>query len=223
MRFTHPPEQLARLPQALLPMASEVNPRRLKICLDLMDARLPNITVLSEGVHRRHNISAILRSAEAFGVHEAHVVPGLQASRGASKGAERWLALHHHPDVQAAHAHLAARGFRLYVADLADDALPPEQIPLDRPVALLVGAELTGVSDAARALADGVVSIPMVGVTRSLNVSAAASVVLHAVCRRARAAGPVGVHGAARGAFIERFMRREIGRRKATEHLFQED
>jgi len=223
MRFTHPPEQLARLPEALLPMASEVNPRRLKLCLDLLEARLPQVTVLSEAVHRRHNISAILRSAEAFGVHEAHVVPDLQASRGAAKGAERWLVLHHHPDVRAAHAHLAARGFRLYVADLDGDAVTPEEIPLDRPVALLFGTELTGVSDAARALADGVVTIPMFGVTRSLNVSAAASVILRSVCERARAAGPVGVRGAEGDAFLERFMRREIARRKATAHLFQGD
>lgn len=220
MSFTHPPEVLARLPEAVRHLAPDVSPRRLERVFRLVRDRLPGVVAAAEAVHRRHNTSAILRSAEAFGVHEAHLVARhFKAAKGAAKGAERWLKLRTQPDVGAMMAELRPRGFRLYVADIDPGAVPPEQVPVDRPVALLFGSELTGVSPEARAAADGVVFIPTVGVTQSLNVSAAAAVVLRAVCMRARAAGPVGLDGPERDAFIERFVRRESARRKSTDHL----
>ena len=222
MRFTHPPEVLSRLPESVRHLASDVSPRRLERVLRLAAERLPGVVVAAEAVHRRHNTSAILRSAEAFGVHEAHLVARrFRAARGAAKGAERWLKLSVQPDVHALMAALRPRGFRLYVADIDPGAVPPEQVPVDRPVALLFGSELAGVSPEARDAADGVVSIPTVGVTQSLNVSAAAAIVLRAVCMRARAAGPVGLPPPARDAFIERFVRRESARKKSVDHMLR--
>ena len=49
-----------------------------------------------------------------------------------------------------------------------------------------MGAELTGVSDEARALADGAVCVPMHGLTESLNVSVAAACILQRVTERRR-------------------------------------
>jgi len=189
--------------------------------MSLMDVRLPGVVAAAEAVHRRHNTSAILRSAEAFGVHEARLVAHrFTPARGASKGADRWLELYKHADVTEMMAALKPRGFRLYVADIDPRAVPPEEVPVDQPVALLFGSELTGVSDEARAAADGVVFIPTVGVTQSLNVSAAAAIVMRTVCMRARAAGPVGIHGEARERFLERFVREEASRKKSADHLF---
>jgi tRNA (guanosine-2'-O-)-methyltransferase len=224
MSFEHPPEAVARVPESVRELLPEVAPRRLALTLTLLDQRLPDVVACAEAVNRRHNTSAILRSAEAFGVHEAHLVAGnFKPSAGAAKGAERWLELHFHRTVEELTAALKPRGFRLFIADFVDGAVAPEEVPVDRPVALLFGSELRGVSPAARAVADGAVRIPTVGVTQSLNVSAAASIVLHAVCRRAREAGPVGVRGPAREAFLERFIRREAARKRSTEQLFAEE
>jgi tRNA (guanosine-2'-O-)-methyltransferase len=60
---------------------------------------------------------------------------------------------------------------------------------VDAPVCLWFGAELLGVSDAARAAADGVVAVPMRGMAQSLNVSVAAALALRPVADRARALG----------------------------------
>ena len=68
----------------------------------------------------------------------------------------------------------------------------PEAIPVDRPVCLWFGAELVGVSDAARAAADGVVQLPMMGFAQSLNVSVAAALALRPVADAARRLGPSG-------------------------------
>lgn len=151
--------------------------------------RLKRVAVAAESIHHRHNISAVLRSCDAFGIHEVHLVertfvPG----KGAARGAERWLDLHLHPDPVSAVRHLKAQGWQLWVADVHGEAVPPEDVPLDKPVCLWLGNELLGVGEHIRAEADGVVQIPMVGFTRSLNVSVAAGLLLYEITRRAHQA-----------------------------------
>ncbi len=155
---------------------------------EMLAGRLSSVCVIAEAIHRRHNTSAILRSCEAFGVHEVHLITGhFHTSRGAARGAERWLDLHRWEDLPSCVANLRQRGFRIFVCDLADDAHTPDTLPVDGPVAVLLGNELTGVSDEARSLADGAVIVPMRGLTESLNVSVAAACVLQRVTERRRA------------------------------------
>ncbi|MCK6504996.1 RNA methyltransferase [Myxococcota bacterium] len=153
-----------------------------------LSTRLGSVVVVCEAVHRRHNVSAILRSAEAFGVHEVHLVTGpFRPSKGAARGAERWLELHRHKRIEACLGELKARGYRIFVADLDEAAHSPDTLPVDQPLVILFGAEHSGVSDQARALADGTVTVPMRGLTESLNVSVAAACVLQRVSERRRA------------------------------------
>ena len=153
--------------------------------------RLGRVRCAVEAVYHRHNVSAILRTCDAMGLHHVHLVGSsrLKVSRGTARGAERWLHLHHHDDPEEAIAALRAEGVRIYVADLGGQAVPPEQVPVDAPVCLWFGAELVGVSEEARAAADGVVTLPMRGFSQSLNVSVAAAMALRPVAEAARALG----------------------------------
>ena len=156
---------------------------------DALERRLGSVVAVMESIHRRHNASAIIRSCEAFGVHEVHMVVGsFRPSKGASRGAERWLDVRRHVDIESCVGALKERGFRVYVADLAPDAHTPDSVPVDGPVAIVFGAELVGISDEARALADGAIQVPMRGLTESLNVSVAAACLLQRVTERRRAA-----------------------------------
>ncbi len=164
--------------------------RRAARMRQVLDDRLGLVRCAVEAVYHRHNASAILRSCDAFGVHHVHLIGADGPPSGAARGAERWLALHSHRDVAEALAALAAAGVDVWVADIADGpTVPPEEIPLDRPVCLWFGAELVGVSEEARRAAKGVVTVPMWGMGQSLNVSVAAAIVLRPVCDRARALG----------------------------------
>lgn len=153
-----------------------------------LDGRLGSVVCVVEAVRRRHNASALIRSCEAFGVHEVHLVTAFfRPSVGAARGAERWLHTRVFPTVTESIDDLHARGFRVYVADLAEHAWTPETVPVDGPVALLFGSEVRGVSAAARASCDGAVMIPMRGLTESLNVSVSGAILLRAVADRRRA------------------------------------
>lgn len=172
---------------------SELSPnkqRRLARIHAALDARLGYVACAIQAVHHRHNVSAILRTCDALGVHRVDLVEGhFVPNKGAARGAERWLHLHHHPDSPTAIQSLRDAGYAIYVADLDDDSVPPEAVPLDRPVCLWMGAELQGVDEHARAAADGVVHIPMYGLAQSLNVSVAAALLLRPLAERARALG----------------------------------
>ncbi len=166
-------------------MLNEIRRRRIE---EVLYRRLGRVRCAVEAVYHRHNVSAILRTCDALGLHHVHLVGSrrLKVSRGAARGAERWLDLHHHDDPEQAIEALRAQGARVFVADL-DGAYAPEQVPVDRPVCLWFGAELVGVSAEARAAADGVVTLPMHGFSQSLNVSVAMA--LRPVAEAARALG----------------------------------
>lgn len=178
---------------------------------EVLGQRLGRVHCAVEAVYHRHNISAILRTCDALGLHHVHLVTErFVPSRGTTRGAERWLALQRHDDTEAALHALKAAGVRLYVADLADEAVPPEQVPVDEPVCLWFGAELVGVSEQARQAADGVVTVPMRGFAQSLNVSVAAALALRPVAERARALGAAALlDDAEREATWARWMERE--------------
>jgi len=166
--------------------------RRLARLQSALAERLAHVRCAIQAVHHRHNVSAILRTCDALGLHHVHLIEGhFEPSRGATRGAERWLDLHHHRSVEQGIRAVRDAGCALWVADLTEDSVPPEQIPLDRPVCLWFGAELVGVDAQALRAADGVVHIPMRGLAQSLNVSVAAALALRAVVERVRQA-----HGA---------------------------
>ena len=176
-----------------------------------LQGRLGSVVAVMEAIHRRHNASAIIRSCEAFGVHEVHMVIGrFRPSKGASRGAERWLDVRRFTTIEASIADLKSRGFRLYVADLADDAHTPDSVPVDGPLAIVFGAELVGISDEARALADGAIQVPMRGLTESLNVSAAAACALYRMAERRRShVGGGDLSDAVQAKFLEQWIARE--------------
>lgn len=157
---------------------------------EVLGRRLGHVRCAAESLYHRHNVSAVLRTCESLGMQHVHLVgEEFQATRGASRGAERWLSLHRHATAEQAIEAIRQAGFALWVADLADDAVAPETVPLDRPLCLWVGAELEGVSEVAREAADGVLTVPMRGFTQSLNVSVAAALALRPVAERVRALG----------------------------------
>ncbi len=141
---------------------------------------------------------------------EVHLITGsFRPSPGAARGSERWIRIHRHATTAACLEQLQARGFRVYAADLHPQALSPEQVPVDGPVALLFGAELSGVSEDARALVDGYVILPMFGFVESLNVSVAAALITRAVADRRRAVVGTDLSEAAKGEALATWLGRE--------------
>lgn len=143
-------------------------------------------------VNKSHNFSAILRNCDATGVLEAHVVPpeeGLPLHHGTSAGTKKWISVRYHADVGDAIPYLQARGFTVLAAHPSPDSTDFRQVDYTRPTAVVMGAELHGVSEEGQALADGHISVPMLGMVHSLNVSVATALILFEAARQREAAG----------------------------------
>jgi len=169
-----------------------MRPERFRRLSRVLDRRQPDLTVLMEKVHKSHNFSAILRNCDAVGVLEAHVVPpdgGLDLHHGTSAGTRKWIQVRHHPDVGSAAAYLHWRGFTLLAAHPSPSALDFREVDFTRPTAVMMGAELLGVSPEGLERADAHVVIPMLGMVHSLNVSVATALILYEAQRQRAAAG----------------------------------
>jgi tRNA (guanosine-2'-O-)-methyltransferase len=158
-----------------------MTPQRYQKLRQVLDSRQPDLTVLLDNVHKPHNFSAILRSCDAVGVFEAHAVwqdPTLRPSRLTSSGTGKWVGIRTHPDIDSAVADLRGLGFRLIAAHPENGALDYRDIDYTRPTALVLGAELRGLSERVLEHTDARVCVPMMGMAASLNVSVAAATIL---------------------------------------------
>ncbi|NOR19035.1 MAG: tRNA (guanosine(18)-2'-O)-methyltransferase TrmH [Xanthomonadales bacterium] len=169
-----------------------MTPERLKRLDAVLAMRQPDLTVFAENLHKPRNFSAMVRSCDAVGINEMHVLPGednLRTHWKTSQGAEKWMSIKTHQDIDAACKHLKKNNFRLLAAHLSDTAIDYREVDYTQPVALVLGTELFGVSDTTLSYADQQISIPMMGVTQSLNVSVACAIVLYEAQRQRQAAG----------------------------------
>ncbi len=169
-----------------------MNPRRFRRIQEVLARRQPDLTVLMERVNKPHNFAAILRNCDAVGILEAHVVPpkkGIHLSNHTSAGTAKWVSVQTHSDVEAAIRAVRKAGFRVLAAHPAQDAVDFRTVDFTQPVAIMVGAELEGISAEGLAAADEKIVIPMAGMARSLNVSVATALLLFEAQRQRAQAG----------------------------------
>lgn len=169
-----------------------MRPDRFRKLRRVLDRRQPDLTILMDRVSKGHNFSAILRNCDAVGVLEAHAVPpdrGLNLHPDTSGGTAKWIRVRRHSDGPAAIQFLQGEGFQVVAAHPGPRAVDFRVVDFTRPTALLMGAELYGVSPKALELADVTAVIPMMGMVRSLNVSVAAALLLYEAMRQREARG----------------------------------
>jgi tRNA (guanosine-2'-O-)-methyltransferase len=144
--------------------------------------RVGGVTLLMDAPQDPHNAAAAIRSADAFGLPELHVVPReepFEFGRKVSQGTERWVEVVLHASPADAVRELKARGFTL-VSTHPEGALTPEDLPTIERLCLVVGNETDGISQALTSAADTSVRVPMRGFVESLNLSVAAALLLRA-------------------------------------------
>ena len=158
----------------------------------MLARRQPDLTVCMEQVHKPHNVSAIIRTADAGGVHEVHAVwPGsrMRPMASAAAGSNSWVQVKTHRTIGDAVAHLKGQGMQILATHLSDNAVDFREIDYTRPTCILMGQEKTGITQEALALADQDIIIPMIGMVQSLNVSVASALILYEAQRQRQNAG----------------------------------
>lgn len=153
--------------------------------------RTKHVTVALENIFQPQNASAVLRTADVFGIQDVHVIENDNAYNVNPRvvhGANKWINLHKYNEEEnntlACINKLKADGYKVYGTTPHTDDCLIQDIPLDNKVALVFGTELTGLSDIAMENVDGFVKIPMYGFTESLNISVSASICLYELSKR---------------------------------------
>jgi tRNA (guanosine-2'-O-)-methyltransferase len=171
----------------LRPLLDEKRAARLD---EVAAGRLSGLVVVLEDLHDPHNGGAVLRSCEAMGVSEVHIIASRERFRVSDKvtqGADKWLEVVEHRSTQASLTALRQRGFRLAAAVPGVKTQLADLDPL-QPTALLMGNEHAGLSAEARSLCDVEFAIPLHGFSESLNLSVATALCTFSMTSRRRTA-----------------------------------
>ncbi|TDG15048.1 tRNA (guanosine(18)-2'-O)-methyltransferase TrmH [Seongchinamella unica] len=167
-----------------------MTPERIARLRAVLDKRQPDLTVLTDFVHKQRNLSAIVRNCDAVGIQTLHAVIGdedYKAFRGTAMGSHSWVDVKRHREPLAVLDVLKSSGYQILAAHLDEHTVDYRAVDYTRPSAILLGAERRGVSDVALTRVDHCIAIPMVGMVESFNVAVAAGIIL-AEAQRQRAA-----------------------------------
>ncbi|MBW5813672.1 tRNA (guanosine(18)-2'-O)-methyltransferase TrmH [Yersinia kristensenii] len=169
-----------------------MNPQRYARICEMLATRQPDLTVCLEQVHKPHNVSAIIRTADAVGIHQIHAIwptPEMYTRLSSAAGSNSWVQVKTHSDITEAITHLKSQGMQILATHLSDKAVDFREIDYTRPTCILMGQEKTGISKEALAMADKDIIIPMIGMVQSLNVSVASALILYEAQRQRQNAG----------------------------------
>lgn len=164
-----------------------VTPERLAKMEAVLEKRTRYITACVEDIYQPHNASALLRTCDACGVQDVHIIENrnrYETNPKVELGSAQWLTLTKHGggeyNTPAAYEELRRRGYRIAATTPHHNPIDLGELSLDEgPIALVFGNELDGLTQEAVERADLCVRIPMVGFVESFNISVSAAICLH--------------------------------------------
>jgi tRNA (guanosine-2'-O-)-methyltransferase len=171
-----------------------MTPERQQRIETVLSKRHNTITVILENVHDPHNISAVMRTADAIGCKEIFVINTKIARHEkwgskSSSSAHKWLQVHQFDNLATGIAAVRQQYNSIYATHLSSSAISLYELPLTQSIALAFGNESIGLSDEFLALTDGNFIIPQVGMIQSLNISVACAISLYEGMRQKLVAG----------------------------------
>lgn len=177
----------------MLSVKREITSRRRQRLEEVLALRQKDLTLVLANIHDPHNVSAIYRSADAFGVAALHLYytdtafPSL--GRKSSASARKWVDSIRHKSTQELDQALKAGGYQVLATSCSPQAKALGEYDFTRPTAVIMGNEHSGVPEELASLVDGELYIPMYGMIQSFNVSVAAAIILYEASRQRVVAG----------------------------------
>lgn len=158
---------------------------------EVLNYRTRHISIVLEDLYQPHNASAVLRSCDIFGIQDIHIIENKNAytvNRDIAMGSPKWLNIYKYKKEEnntlSCINKLKEKGYRIVATSPHNSNHTIDELPIDQPVALIFGTELTGISETVQQHADQFVKIPMYGFTESFNISVSAALCLHTLTAR---------------------------------------
>lgn len=142
------------------------------------------IIVVLDNIRSMHNVGSVFRTSDAFLI-EAICICGFTAQpphRDINKtalGATETVNWIYYENTVDAIAELKQNNYTIYAVEQTEGSISLETFEAtEKPIAVVFGNEVEGVSDDVLQLVDGCIEIPQLGMKHSLNISVAAGIVL---------------------------------------------
>jgi tRNA (guanosine-2'-O-)-methyltransferase len=173
-------EQKEQLYEALSEFFSE-NKRQL---LDQnIQNRTKHITLVMEDIFQSQNASAVLRTADCFGIQDVHIIENqyeYTLNPDVALGSSKWVNYYRYNkkdenNTLLAYDDLRKKGYKIIATLPHENDVMLQDLDISQPIALVFGTEKTGLTETAIKNADAFVKIPMYGFTESFNISVSAA------------------------------------------------
>jgi len=164
-----------------------ITTERLELFHKLLNQRTRYLTVVLEDIYQSQNASAVLRTADCFGIQDVHIIENkneYQINPDVALGASKWLNLVKYNEQEnntlEAISHLKKQGYRIVATTPHTKDVNLDDFDLSKgKAALFFGTELNGLNEEMIFNADEYLKIPMVGFTESFNISVSVAIILH--------------------------------------------
>ena len=174
-------------------MFREITEKRKERIDQVLARRQKDLTLVMDNIWDPHNVSAVLRSCDAFGVAGVNLYyttaewPDL--GKKSSGSAKKWIDLPRHIDAGEMITGLRSQGMQILRTGFSDMARPVMDFDFTRPTAIILSNEHRGTAPELAELVPDEIYIPMQGMVQSLNVSVAAAIILYQAFTQRFAAG----------------------------------
>ena len=172
-----------------------MTPERFAKAVQVLNYRQPDLTVVTDQVHKGQNLSAIIRTCDAVGImalHSVYDAATFKAHTGTTMGTHKWVETKIFRDIDTPLKRLKDDNYQIVAADISESTKDYRDIDYSVPTALLLGAEKYGISDAAYPYIDQCITVPMMGMVESFNVSVACAIILAEARRQRESLGRYG-------------------------------
>lgn len=168
-----------------------ISAHKINLIDQALTKRTRHLTVVLEDIYQPQNASAVIRTADCFGIQDVHIIEQKHKFRLNPRvvhGSSKWVDVHQY-EAQEGNAEkcittLKAQGFSIVATVPDQSAKPFNTLDLSKKTALVFGTEMTGISDCMKAKADELVTIPMYGFTESFNISVSVAIILNSLAEK---------------------------------------
>lgn len=189
-------DQVSKAIEALEPLATDTRKDKMTT---VIAQRTDHVRFIFENPSNANNVWAALRTLDSFGIqfvdlifnNETYICEWRKSTMAAALGSQKWMSLKQHSKTSDCLLHLKEKGYKIIASDLHASSLDSNRIDWNRltrqssdleteqspsKIAIVMGNENTGITQATRDLADHLLYIPMKGFAESLNLSVAVAV-----------------------------------------------
>jgi tRNA (guanosine-2'-O-)-methyltransferase len=158
---------------------------------DVLEWRTKHIAVVLEDIYQPQNASAVVRTADCFGIQDVHVIENrnkYKVNPQVVLGAADWIDLHKYNKEEnntlSCLNTLKEQGYKIIATTPHTNSFEISDLAINEKFALVFGTEKLGISDEVKSQADGFVKINMHGFTESFNISVSAALSMYELTKR---------------------------------------